>query len=54
VIVGENRTFMGEEDLLRRRGVVVEVLQDATCIALMSGFIASNSRLWNEDTGEED
>jgi cytosine/creatinine deaminase len=53
VIVGENRTFAGEEELLRQRGVAVEVLQDATCIALMSEFIAANPTLWNEDTGEE-
>ncbi len=53
VIVGENRTFTGEEKLLRQRGVAVEVLQDATCIALMSEFIAANPTLWNEDTGEE-
>jgi creatinine deaminase len=53
VIVGQNRTFTGEEELLRQRGVVVEVLQDATCIALMSEFIAANPTLWNEDTGEE-
>ncbi|NCT68105.1 MAG: nucleoside deaminase [Rhodanobacteraceae bacterium] len=51
VIVGENRTFMGEEDLLRQRGVVVEVLQDETCIALMRDFIAANPVLWNEDIG---
>lgn len=51
VIVGENRTFMGEEDLLRSRGVAVEVLQDATCIALMRDFIAAKPTLWNEDIG---
>ncbi len=51
VIVGENRTFMGEEDLLRSRGVSVEVLQDATCIALMRDFIAAKPQLWNEDIG---
>src|SRR5947208_9928237 len=39
VIVGENRTFLGEEELLRARGVVIEVLQDAVCIELMSRFI---------------
>jgi len=54
VIVGENRTFMGEEDLLRSRGVSVEVLQDSTCIALMQDFIASRPELWNEDIGETD
>jgi cytosine/creatinine deaminase len=52
VIVGENQTFMGEEQLLRSRGVSVEVLQDRTCIELMSGFIRANPRLWNEDIGE--
>jgi len=52
VVIGENRTFMGEEDLLRSRSVIVEVLQDAACIALMRNFIASRPELWNEDIGE--
>ncbi|MGZ7031040.1 MAG: nucleoside deaminase [Thermoanaerobaculia bacterium] len=52
VVIGENRTFMGEEDLLRERGVAVEVRQDDTCIRMMSQFIESNPRLWNEDIGE--
>lgn len=51
VIVGENRTFMGEEELLRARGVAVEVLQDESCIALMRDFIAARPELWNEDIG---
>ena len=51
VIVGENRSFMGEEDLLRSRGVAVEVRQDDTCIALMRDFIAAKPQLWNEDIG---
>ena len=51
VVVGENQTFMGEEDLLRSKGVTVEVLQDQTCIALMKGFIAAKPELWNEDIG---
>ncbi len=51
VVVGENRTFMGEEDLLRARGVEVEVLQDAGCIRLMRDFIATSAELWNEDIG---
>ncbi len=51
VIVGENRTFMGEEDLLRSRGVTVEVLQSAECIQLMQEFIAAKPELWNEDIG---
>ena len=52
VVVGENVTFTGEEALLRARGVDVQVLQDATCIALMREFIAASPGLWNEDIGE--
>ena len=51
VVVGENATFMGEEELLRGRGVVVDVLQDARCIELMTRFIRDNPTLWNEDIG---
>ena len=51
VVVGENQTFLGEEDLLRSRGVIVDVLQDPRCIALMHQFIASRADLWNEDIG---
>jgi creatinine deaminase len=51
VVVGENRTFMGEEALLRSRGVTVDVLQDETCIRLMTEFIAAHPKLWNEDIG---
>jgi cytosine/creatinine deaminase len=52
VIVGENQTFMGSEDLLRQHGVTVEVIQDSRCIQLMSDFIQNNPQLWNEDIGE--
>jgi len=52
VVVGENRTFMGEEDLLRARGVRVDVVQDEACIALMQRFIADHAALWHEDIGE--
>ena len=52
VVIGENLTFMGEEDLLRSRGVAVELLQDSTCIVLMREFIAQHPALWNEDIGE--
>jgi cytosine deaminase len=51
VIVGENLTFMGEEELLRSRGVIVEVLHNPTCIAMMKQFIQNNPTLWNEDIG---
>jgi cytosine deaminase len=51
VVVGENRTFVGDEDLLRSRGVTVDVVQDPRCVALMSGFIRAHPALWNEDIG---
>ena len=51
VIVGENETFMGEEDLLRSRGVEVEVLRDDTCVQMMKSFISQSPELWNEDIG---
>jgi creatinine deaminase len=51
VVVGENQTFVGEEPLLRARGVAVEVLQDATCIDLLSNFIRAHPDVWNEDIG---
>src|SRR5262245_29636513 len=51
VVVGENVTFMGEEDLLRARGVHVEVVQDERCVAMMKRFIAAHPDLWNEDIG---
>ncbi len=51
VVIGENRTFMGEEALLKSRGVTVEVVQDPTCIAMMQDFIATKPELWNEDIG---
>ena len=51
VIVGENRTFMGEEELLRDRGVSVEVTENDECIRLMEEFIRRNPALWNEDIG---
>jgi cytosine deaminase len=51
VVVGENVTFMGEEDLLRSRGVMVDVRQDPRCIELMRRFIHEHPDLWNEDIG---
>jgi len=51
VVVGENLTFMGEEALLRARGVHVEVLQDEACVQMMKSFIAARPELWNEDIG---
>ena len=51
VVVGENVTFRGEEDLLRSRGVEVTVLQDGRCIEMMQRFIREQPTLWNEDIG---
>lgn len=53
VIIGENKTFMGEEELLHSRDVELEILQNETCIDLMEMFINKNPDLWNEDIGEE-
>lgn len=51
VVIGENRTFMGNEDYLRLRGVELEVADDARCVDLMNTFIADHPDLWNEDIG---
>jgi cytosine/creatinine deaminase len=51
VVIGENRTFMGEEELLRARGVALDVRQDPNCIRLMTEFIRAHPVLWNEDIG---
>lgn len=52
VVIGENRTFMGAEDLLKSRDVEVVVANNAECVDLMERFIADNPTLWNEDVGE--
>ena len=52
VIVGENRNFMGAEDLFRQNGVDVVVLDDAECIRMMGEFIRDHADLWNEDIGK--
>lgn len=51
VVIGENRTFLGEEELLRSRGVQLDVLQDEECIRMMQDFITVHPELWNEDIG---
>jgi cytosine deaminase len=51
IVVGENVTFMGEEKLLRSRGVTVELVQDARCIEMMRRFIRDRPAVWNEDIG---
>jgi len=51
VVIGENQTFLGEEDLLRSRGVAIQVVQDPACVDLMRQFIRDHPELWNEDIG---
>ncbi|MBX3438115.1 MAG: nucleoside deaminase [Planctomycetaceae bacterium] len=52
VVVGENRTFQGPDDLLRSHGVTVHIADDERCVALMERFIQERPELWNEDIGE--
>lgn len=51
VVIAENRTFMGEEDYLRSRGVEIEVTDEQECYELMQQFIREKPTLWNEDIG---
>jgi creatinine deaminase len=52
VVIGENRNFLGAEDLFRANGVNLVVLDDAECVELMGSFIAKHPELWHEDIGE--
>ncbi|MCG8295883.1 nucleoside deaminase [Pseudomonas entomophila] len=51
VVIGENETFLGEEQLLKSRGVELDVRHDQACRTLMQQFIAEKPQLWNEDIG---
>ncbi len=51
VVIGENRSFLGEESLLKSRGVELEVLDDAECVGLMRDFMTARPELWDEDIG---
>jgi cytosine deaminase len=52
VVIGENTTFLGAEELLRSRGVEVVNADSDECRSLMAGFIAEHPEVWNEDIGE--
>jgi cytosine deaminase len=52
VVIGENRTFMGDEEHLKSRGVELDVRDDPSCVTMMTEFIAARPDLWNEDIGE--
>lgn len=54
VVIGENKTFLGSEDLLRSQGVEVVVLDNPECINLMNSFIELHPDIWYEDIGEQD
>ena len=51
VVIGENRTFTGEEELLHARGIELTIVQDEECIAMMNEFISAHPELWKEDIG---
>ena len=51
LVVGESRSFHGGHDWLAENGVEVVVLDDETCVTMMTDFIAANPALWNEDIG---
>jgi creatinine deaminase len=52
VVIGENRNFLGAEDLFRQNGVEIVVVDDADCIQMMAEFIRTHADLWNEDVGK--
>ncbi|WP_250657808.1 nucleoside deaminase [Alkalimarinus coralli] len=52
VVIGENVTFLGEEEYLKSKGIDVDVLQNGECIRMMKTFIEKQPSLWNEDIGE--
>lgn len=51
VVIAENKTFMGEEELLKSRGVEVVHAHHEGCYQLMQKFIKEKPELWNEDIG---
>ncbi len=52
VIIGENHSFVGEEEWLRSHNAAIEVIQDEECMAMMKEFVQAHPELWNEDIGE--
>ncbi|MEJ2112894.1 MAG: nucleoside deaminase [Flavobacteriaceae bacterium] len=52
VIIGENKTFLGEEEYLKSKGVHIKVVDNSECVELMTKFIHEKPELWNEDIGE--
>jgi cytosine deaminase len=52
VVIGENHTFMGEEEHLKSKGVEIILMDNQECKDIMEKFIAEKPELWNEDIGE--
>lgn len=51
LIIGENQTFKGAEDLFAANGVQLNIIQDSECIEMMRAFIKARPDIWNEDIG---
>jgi len=51
VVVGEARTFEGDLEFLRSRGVEVLLLDDPQCVAVMEEFQTRYPEVWSEDIG---
>ncbi|KAK3648846.1 Cytosine deaminase [Elasticomyces elasticus] len=52
VVMGENNTFVGGDELLKQRGVEVVNLKNAECEGLMKKFIDDHPEDWYEDIGD--
>ena len=52
VIIGENTTFVGAEDWMRKEGIELTILNDPRCIELMRRMQQEKPDLWAEDIGE--
>jgi creatinine deaminase len=52
VVIGENQSFMGEEALLKSKGVEIHMIDSDECKQMMNHFMAGKPELWNEDIGE--
>ncbi len=52
VVIGENTSFMGEEEYLKSKGVEIIQMDNQECKDMMNKFIAEKPELWNEDIGE--
>ena len=49
VVIGENKTLMGAENMLGCNGVEVVVLNDIRCRDMFLKFAANNSEIWDDE-----